>query len=350
MYFYPSGQVDARLKDWTRRLRLHRCEWTGCAAVLDSVERLERHVLKNHVEVNPRKCEWNGHAFGPIFSKSELIKHIVSRHTRANVSCPYQACSKTGPPAHILNHTNYRHKDDRRRPIAKITPLVPTKKLPPLPNIVPSYTVYTGNIYPSAIPKARHTRLGLWVLRRIVAPSKPLAGTVNAAHRPKPRPTSKSLSTVKPQEGDFAAGNNEVPSRMSSPLQQVSETQYDFLPDEYSISRKFRDLTPDPVFPSYSDADIPPPGVNYDAPNGATTYTNKLDGNRAHVDVPASVGKAAERHSVGVTRGPQHGYDMVGDLDEDTGERLSPKSFTPQDIDKAFEEFDRARGKMFMSR
>ncbi|KDQ08870.1 hypothetical protein BOTBODRAFT_556661 [Botryobasidium botryosum FD-172 SS1] len=80
-----EGPVDAKLKGWTKRLRLHPCEWTGCAAVLDSIERLERHILKNHVEVDHRKCEWNGHAFGPVFSKSELMKHVVDRHTRAKL-------------------------------------------------------------------------------------------------------------------------------------------------------------------------------------------------------------------------------------------------------------------------
>lgn len=166
------------------------------------------------------------------------------------------------------------------------------------------------------------------MLRRISAPLKPTS-TVNAAHRP-----PKSPSPWKPQEGEANGTASEAPSRMSSPLQEMFDTQYDFLPSSSIRSINIRDLSPDREASPYVEAEDPGPSARNDKLVGTSAQPNKLvDGG----------GRAGRYDTMSVIKEDDQEDHTRFDTNMDLDELSMAKAYTPQDIDMAFDELDRAR-------
>ncbi|KAG6861844.1 hypothetical protein C0995_011141 [Termitomyces sp. Mi166 len=145
------------------RIRERPCKWNSCSAVLNSTEKLIRHLAYAHQEIFEEFsiCRWQR----------------CGQH-----ACAYQDCKETfRTPRQLVKHHQAEHSNDPPKPAS--TPFAPTLQTPPdaSPPVLLSYLMEP--VQRHSMTQERHGNLGPWVLRQIAGPVNHEFKRYNAASK-----------------------------------------------------------------------------------------------------------------------------------------------------------------------
>lgn len=156
------------------RLRPTRCLWLGCRATLNSVDNLIKH-LKIHADDVERTsgsldCQWKK-CTKSFRTRVKLDRHCM-HHAQKVLHCPYEDCEDEFRDAgELLDHTKDMHENSDLLPSTNPVPF--SGRVPdPLPEQVPSWTIFPASAAPVPISAERHGQVGRWVARNICGTAK----------------------------------------------------------------------------------------------------------------------------------------------------------------------------------
>ncbi|OBZ70218.1 hypothetical protein A0H81_09782 [Grifola frondosa] len=209
------------------------CCWKACGAVLNSAQRLEKHV-KEHAadkeEWNTFSCEW--HDCTRRFSdKPKLIHHLI-RHATGSLFCAYEGCDEAfSSPRELLDHhkSNKHSRDTLRKTSVPFCP-VENKPVPPLPGVIPLYLASGGQVSKHPISREQHQWLGARVLENIM-PFKFSGRRSNAAVPSRnSRRLAEKITNVKSDASDAETALADI--------RRWTDDEYLNFADGYDVSNK----------------------------------------------------------------------------------------------------------------
>jgi len=127
--------------------------WLGCKATLNSVNNLIKH-LKIHIDDTERasdnlECRWKK-CTRSYRTRVKLDRHCV-HHAQKILHCPYEDCGEEFRDAgELLDHTKDMHENSDLLPSTNPV-LYPGRTLDPLPEQVPSWTIFPASVAPVPI-------------------------------------------------------------------------------------------------------------------------------------------------------------------------------------------------------
>ncbi|GBE80108.1 hypothetical protein SCP_0213110 [Sparassis crispa] len=151
------------------RLRKAPCRWRNCDALLNSAQRLDKH-LAMHVEEQDGKgalvCDWQECA--RKFTSKTAFLHHISRHASTSLFCAYEGCNRsfTTPRELFGHHNGHMHRWQNIRATPMPFQHVDVN-LPPLPETLPAYMSLPRRVTRHPISKELHNWLGPRVLANI---------------------------------------------------------------------------------------------------------------------------------------------------------------------------------------
>ncbi|KAF8524754.1 hypothetical protein JB92DRAFT_3140467 [Gautieria morchelliformis] len=174
----PIDKDSFLVQDFARRLIRRPCLWKNCHAVLDSAEKLLKHVKVmhgTHAGDELYRCHWKECQSNSCYADSGKFIHHLQWHVTARMYCGYVAdCEfQTRLAERLTEHVADEHdEDDLLRPIA-----VPSEAIVPEPRdlveTLPSYLSVPLPVVGQSISKERHQKIGPWVSTNL-----PFQGTV----------------------------------------------------------------------------------------------------------------------------------------------------------------------------
>ncbi|KIJ56504.1 hypothetical protein M422DRAFT_22666 [Sphaerobolus stellatus SS14] len=159
--------------DFQKRLIRRPCLWKDCHAILDSTEKLLKHVKRVHGEIHPGdklyQCRW-AECPNDLYNDSEKFLRHLRWHIAARIYCAYDGCRfQTLLSSQLVEHLAKDHKADDGiiRPYALPNDIDPPSSLPAL-SILPAFMSVPIPVSARPIPSARHLKIQAGVLIRIV--------------------------------------------------------------------------------------------------------------------------------------------------------------------------------------